>query len=81
MANSNAAHPLDADFYQPAERFFPGQTGTALTCDVTTNQNIMAGILESVRIPAAAGTGSAPLQQQPTDVRSAIEAAIVATAR
>ena len=36
MANSNAVHPLDAEFYQPAERFFPGQTGTALTYDDVT---------------------------------------------
>ena len=45
MANSNAAHPLDAEFYQPAERFFPGQTGTALTYDDVTLATLYSEIL------------------------------------
>ena len=45
MANSNAVHPLDAEFYQPAERFFPGQAGTALTYDDVTLATLYSEIL------------------------------------
>ena len=45
MANSNAAHSLDAEFYQTAERFFPNQAGTALTFDDITLATLYSEIL------------------------------------
>ena len=45
MANSNAAQSLDAEFYQPAERFFPNQAGTALTYDDVTLATLYSEIL------------------------------------
>ena len=45
MANSNAANSLDAEFYQTAERFFPNQSGTALTYDDVTLATLYSEIL------------------------------------
>jgi len=36
MAAKLKPHPLDSQFYQPADAFFPGQSGTALTYDDVT---------------------------------------------
>lgn len=45
MANSNAANALDSEFYQQAERFFPNQSGTALTYDDVTLATLYSEIL------------------------------------
>ena len=45
MADASPAHEVDSEFYQPASRFFPSHSRTALTYDDVTLATLYTEIL------------------------------------